>query len=157
MRVPNQGPLHVRNWENLIRSQQQSVKQWSRRMHAHFLNPAARSISQKRSALDSFYGECCIPTPACTDVHMCAIDGSCDGGMTLVSSRFLPEMPRGASGIFHRVVRHAKSVYWTSWLRDLQSVCPRMAARMVRRRFRSCWVALRLSPAHVTNPSGQRE
>ena len=67
---------------------------------------------------------------------------------------------RGARNHFHHVARIAKAEYWTNWLRrveHLRGICPHVAARVVRRRFRRNigHVAPRLSPDSFVNPSEQ--
>ena len=166
MQIPKQEPLHVRDWENLIRSQEQRVRQWSRRTHAHLANPVAQSTSHKRSALDNLYDELLgilwhADRPRLRNQRQPSWwNDTCFDALFARNAawrqRNRTETPdasdafRAARNHFHRVVRHAKSVYWTSWLRrleNLQLVCPRTAARMVRRRFRSdvCRVVPRLS------------
>ena len=174
MQIPEQEPLHVRDWENFIRSQEQRVRQWSRRTQAHLANLVAQSTSHKRSALDNLYDELLgilwhadpslYRRPRLRKQRQPSWwNDTCFAALLARNAawrqRNRTETPdasdafRAARNQFHRVERHAKSVYWASWLRRLENwqlVCPRTAARMVRRRFRGnvCRVAPRLTPEH---------
>ena len=166
-----------------IHKTSQNTRQWSRRTQAHLANLVAQSTSHKRSALDNLYDELLgilwhadpslYRRPRLRKQRQPSWwNDTCFAALLARSAawrqRNRTETPdasdtfRAARNHFHRVARHAKSVYWTSWsrrLENLQLVCPRTAARMVRHRFRRnvCRVAPRLSPEHLTTPSAQRE
>ena len=106
--------LRTCSWENLTHSPGQCVKQRFRRTQAHVFNPAAQSISQKWSALDSLYHDVLNvvwPADPSIGVHVCVSNGSRHGGMTLVSPHSLPEMPGCANEIIPRpLMRVRRSV-----------------------------------------------
>ena len=157
-RIPVEHPLHVRDWEQLIRAQERDVRQWLRRTRAHFSNPSVQH-SQKRAELDDLYAEL-LHSLWHADASLYRRPRSqaqrqpswwndvCFSAFLernaawrqhkRVGTEGSGEIFRAARSHFHRVVRHAKFAYWTSWLHrveKLKAISLRVAARVVRRRF----------------------
>ena len=100
-RVPVEHPLHVRDWEQLIRAQERDVRQWLRRTRAHFSNPSVQHSQKRGQNWMIFMPNCCTfcgtLTPACTAVPDHKRKGSRHGGMMRVFPPFLKETLRGVN------------------------------------------------------------
>ena len=172
---------HVRNWGDLLQAQEEKLKEWSRMIQSHLADPEPLANAPRRPVLDILYGDLLDilwhADPSLyrhprvhSQTQPSWWNEECFEALLARNAAWrqrnrAPEMDctfRSARNHFHRVVRSAKAKHWSNWLHrveQLQRVCPRAAAHVVRRRFRKsvCRVAPRLSPSSLATLREQND
>ena len=173
---------HVRDWNHLIDSQRESIEAWANRVSCHLAMAPLATRVDSREVLNHLYSNLLdivwnahpslyrLPKPNSRTQPSWWTDACFDALVQRNAAWRARNRDRcddtnaafhAARNHFHRVVRTAKSTYWSDWLHRVERVKafnPRVAARWVRRRFRHniCKVASNLAPSSFARACDQQ-